>query len=301
MTEIKVDPQVLMGLKGKVVVITGAANGIGKTAAKLFYDYGACVAIGDLDEEAGNGLAEEFGSRGHFVRTDISSWASQRDLFRSTFDKFGSVDCVVANAAMPEKSDFLWEDKFDENGDLVEPDLTLIDVNVKGTLYTSKLALHYFEKSSKPDGALVVTGSAAGYFGGVPITKYATSKHALLGLVRSLAILAPRRGFRVNYIAPWLTATDFSSELDEIWGDRPINSQKEVSEAILMACADPRLNGRGLFVAKRIVDTEVALHQLESQWLGPEVSELWEMGRAHLQQRFGSDPTHYLELSDATK
>lgn len=48
-------------------------------------------------------------------------------------------------------------------------------------------------------------------------------------------------------------------------------------------------------MAKQIVDTEVPLHQLESQWLGPEVAGIFEMGRAHIQQSFGKDPTHYLE------
>ncbi|KAF9887685.1 hypothetical protein FE257_009638 [Aspergillus nanangensis] len=306
MAAIHVRPEVLKGLAGKVVIITGAANGIGKTAARLFYEYGASVAIGDLDVKGGEALAAD---RGHFSRTDISSWASQAALFSSTFEKFGSVGCVVANAAMPEKSDFLWDDEHDDNGELKEPNLILIDVNVKGTLFSqlsstnesisapsAKLALHYFRKNPTPGGAFVVTGSAAGYFGGSPITKYSTSKHALLGLVRSLAILGPERGFRTNYIAPWLTATEFSSELDEIWGDRPINTQTEVAEAILTACADKSLNGRGLFVAKGIVDIELPLHQLESQWLGPKSAELWEMGRAHLQEAFRGYPTHYLDL-----
>lgn len=54
--------------------------------------------------------------------------------------------------------------------------------------------------------------------------------------------------------------------------------------------------GRGLFVAKQIVDTEVPLHRLESEWLGKEVFELWEMGRTHLLASFGQDPSHYLEV-----
>jgi len=53
--------------------------------------------------------------------------------------------------------------------------------------------------------------------------------------------------------------------------------------------------GRGLFVAKQIVDVEVPLHQLESKWLGPEVAGLFEMGRAHFLASSGKDPTHYLE------
>lgn len=71
------------------------------------------------------------------MKTDISSWASQRLLFASTVEKFGSVDYVIANAGMPEKSGFLWEDRFDAAGDLEEPDLKLIDVNVKGTLFST--------------------------------------------------------------------------------------------------------------------------------------------------------------------
>ncbi|KAL3484346.1 hypothetical protein BJX62DRAFT_244034 [Aspergillus germanicus] len=315
MAAIQIEPEVLKGLAGKhrsckrnwqnsgtvvlwwVLRTHDAKGSLYIVSETRGVEYGASVSIGDLNVQAGEALAAEFGNRGHFSKADISSWASQRALFISTFEKFGSVDCVVANAAMPEKSDFLWEDKLDEDGELEEPNLTLIDVNIKGTLFTAKLALHYFGKNPKSGGAFVVTGSAAGYFGGMPIAKYATSKHALLGLIRSLAILAPERGFRANYIAPWLTATEFSSELDELWGDRPINSQKEVAEAILMACADESLNGRGLFVAKQIVDIERPLHQLEPQWLGPKVSELWEMGRAHIQRAYAGYSTHYLDLT----
>jgi NAD(P)-dependent dehydrogenase (short-subunit alcohol dehydrogenase family) len=81
------------------------------------------------------------------------------------------------------------------------------------------------------------------YFGAAPIVVYDTSKHAVLGLVRSLAKITRPLNVRVNLVAPWMTETEFNTEVREHWGDFPINTQEDVAVALVVACADETLHG----------------------------------------------------------
>lgn len=69
-----------------------------------------------------------------FHRADVTEWNSLVALFEAAFRRFGSIDCVCANAGMPEKGDFLLQDLVDADGKLAEPDFKIIDVNVNGVM-----------------------------------------------------------------------------------------------------------------------------------------------------------------------
>lgn len=69
-----------------------------------------------------------------FQRADVTDWSSLVSLFEAAFTRFGSIDCVCANAGMPEKGDFLLQDIVDDDGNLAEPDFKIIDVNVNGVM-----------------------------------------------------------------------------------------------------------------------------------------------------------------------
>lgn len=257
--------------------------------------------IADLDEKAGQELVASFNGSGLFVRTDVTNWSSLLTLFDTAFESFGSIDHVCANAGIPEQSNFLLEDRLNRSGQLLEPSFKLIDVNVNGVLRTAKLAVHYFAKNKIPGGSLVVTGSAASYFGAAPIVVYDTSKHAVLGLVRSLANFTKPLNVRVNLVAPWMTETEFNTEVREWWGDMPINTQEEVATAILVASADSSLHGRGIWVAnKQLVDVEKPLRDLQPQWLGEENSMLFDEGSHRLAKGMGL-PTEALGTSHLRK
>ena len=108
--------------------------------------------IGDLDAKRGESLLEEIGksvktcamekpppadsrlSVGHFQVTDVTNWDSLRALFLSAWAKYGKIDVVLANAGVPERPPFLFEDATDQDGFLKEPDFRLIDVNLNGVL-----------------------------------------------------------------------------------------------------------------------------------------------------------------------
>lgn len=69
-----------------------------------------------------------------FRKTDVTEWTSLRELFEVAATRFGSIDCVCANAGIPEKGNFLLEDRLDAEGQLAEPNFKLIDVNVNGVM-----------------------------------------------------------------------------------------------------------------------------------------------------------------------
>ena len=149
-------------LSDPTVVITGGANGIGASTARLFLDYGAKVVIADLPSAHDSAISlisslpETSKGRIIYIPTDILDWGSLTNAFKLSITKFGKVDIVIANAGIMESKPFFDEDDVDENGDLREPSQShrVIDVNLKGTmnsmstlLFNSVKRLNYSSRS----------------------------------------------------------------------------------------------------------------------------------------------------------
>lgn len=157
-------------LAGKTVIITGGANGMGETCVRHFAAAGANVTIADVNKR-GYDLADELNKkhgseRTVFVEVDIRDWEQQKKMFEATLNKFGAIDIVVANAGISRSSgDSLWN-LDDPSGEPVKPDLRIVDVNLKGSFYTWKLAVHYWRKqkeSEERDRCFIITGSMVGW------------------------------------------------------------------------------------------------------------------------------------------
>ncbi|KAJ9647881.1 hypothetical protein H2199_001657 [Coniosporium tulheliwenetii] len=166
-------------LKGKTAIVTGGANGIGEAYVRALVAVGVTVCIGDRDVAGGKKLAAELPGITKFIECDTTKWDDQVRLFR-------------------------------ENQEPEKPDLSTIDVNVKGTLYTVKLALHYFVKqngqkpsSTQDDTCLVLIGSGAAFLDCLRIPQYSATKWAMRGIMHSLRRTAFYYGSRVNVISPW--------------------------------------------------------------------------------------------------
>jgi NAD(P)-dependent dehydrogenase (short-subunit alcohol dehydrogenase family) len=153
-------------LKGKSVIITGGANGMGETCVRHFAEHGAKVTIADVNKR-GYDLSAELNKtygeeRTIFVEVDIRDWDQQKNMFEYAMSKFGAIDVVIANAGISRSSgDGLWN-LDDPNGEPTKPDLNIVDVNLKGSLYTWKLAVHYWRKqkeSDERDRCFIITGS----------------------------------------------------------------------------------------------------------------------------------------------
>lgn len=190
-------------LEGRVAVVTGGAQGIGRAIALACAREGAAVAIGDSNED-GKGVAAEIGQRALFKRTDVCRMPDVTALFVTAKQAFGPVDIVFANAGIEGPLGAPW--------DCAEADFMRVqDVNVAGAWRTVVAALP--DMVARKKGAIVATSSAAGLVGAGGLAAYVASKHALLGLVRSIAIDTAKLGIRVNAICPGVIATSMVDRL----------------------------------------------------------------------------------------
>ncbi|KAK6522045.1 hypothetical protein TWF281_002614 [Arthrobotrys megalospora] len=211
-------------VKNKTFLITGGASGIGAGLVKRLAKLGGAVIIGDL-QEAQSFIEEVRKSTGnpniHSVRCDVTDYKSQCDLFRKALELSPNkaIDSVFANAGVSEVGKSWIPRPFvpGQPEDPPEPNLTTMNVNITGVIYTSYLALQYFRahpnlsKDAYPnqshDRSLVLIGSIASLY---PLTHapfYNASKHAVLGLFRSLRQTALPDRIRINLLCPYWIET----------------------------------------------------------------------------------------------
>lgn len=237
-------------VREKVVVITGAANGIGKETAKRFASYGAKVIVGDKDTEGGKKTAQEIivdGGHATFVKCDTTVWEDQVSMFETAISTYGSVDIVVPNAGVNETTR-LGSVKLDETGKPIKPKLMTLDVNLTGVIYTVHLSVHYLKLNQRVGDlkSLILIGSVASWMAipGGPL--YTASKHAILGIMRSLHFPLELQGIRIGVIHPFFADTaivPFAAKV--VLAGIPLTPVPRIAGAIFHAASnpDPETNG----------------------------------------------------------
>ncbi|KAK7432515.1 hypothetical protein QQZ08_001080 [Neonectria magnoliae] len=252
------DTSLLRTLTGKTVIVTGGANGIGLETIRQCYANGANVVIADLAsarkvaEDAIGNLGDA--SRALFVPVDIATWDEVRALFAATIERFLRVDIVVANAGVMETRGF-FDFEINAKGDLEDDGSgRIVDVNLKGTMNTLKHAVFHM-KDNPPDtdgwrGSVVLISSTSGYFGGTEVISYVSSKHGVLGLLRSSHRPAQRLGVCVNGVAPFVTPTFITNAYSSAWKAEglPTNSPADVAAGILHMSLDKSMQGKCILV-----------------------------------------------------
>ncbi|TGJ84579.1 hypothetical protein E0Z10_g4190 [Xylaria hypoxylon] len=218
-------------MTARSVIVTGGASGLGKIMSGYFAERGDIVTILDIDAASGSAVAAELSARStegatnggvRFRECDISSWTQQKAAFEAVYEDVGRVDVVVANAGITEGGRSWVVPPHPTKGaevldELEEPRLKVLDVNFTGNVYSVKLALHYIQRNA-PDattglrGAVICTASNAGLYPFPPQPLYAASKHAIVGLVRSLGPVygQPHIGIRINALAPAVLETNIA-------------------------------------------------------------------------------------------
>jgi len=192
-------------LRGRTILITGGASGIGAAFAQRWATCGACVVIGDVNKDGGKVTIElirkETGNANvHYLYCDVTNWQSQVDFFHEAIklSPTGGIDAVVANAGIFDKRPVITEPVGLDADEPQAPNLSCIDVCLIGALYTTHLALFYLPRNPKslaadpnrkpavgaPDRHLLLIGSVASFSPLAAIPLYGTAKHGVLGLFR---------------------------------------------------------------------------------------------------------------------
>lgn len=217
-------------LEGKVAVITGAASGIGAATAKTFVDHGARVVLGDIQDEAGEGLATALGgaSQAIFRHCNVTEEAEVQALVEAAVSEFGQIDIIfncagIVGAVGPMSTTPAEEWKL------------TIDIMVNGVFYGMKHASRYMKEAGS--GSIISMSSTAGVMGGLGPHAYAAAKHAVVGMTKNLAAEMGGYGVRVNCIAPSGMATPMVA--DVMTGDH-----HNLEETIATLAALSPLKGR---------------------------------------------------------
>jgi len=151
-----------------------------------------------------------------------------------------------------------------------------------------QLSLLSFRRAKK-SGSIVITGSFSGYTDTTPVCAYGGGKHALVGLLRSFATVAPTYGVSITLVAPTMIDTPFAGPALKMFQDMglPINTARRVAEAIAFLGLSDDMNGSGaILVDGRLFEAEEGYHAFRKYWLGEEVTNLLDISSNPVVQPF---------------
>jgi NAD(P)-dependent dehydrogenase (short-subunit alcohol dehydrogenase family) len=210
-------------LNGKVALITGGAGSIGATTARRFVAEGARVVVCDLEQDAVEAVARDLGEEvAAACVADVTDSAQVRAAVALAVERFGRLDVAFANAgivgAIAPMTEYP-EDVFDQ----------VMAVNVRGPFLVAKHALAVM----RDGGSLIITSSVVGLTSDPGIAGYATSKHAVVGLMRTAAKEMAGRGIRVNTVHPGPVDNTFQHEIEVTATGAPEDRAAEIFEEMI--------------------------------------------------------------------
>jgi NAD(P)-dependent dehydrogenase (short-subunit alcohol dehydrogenase family) len=199
----------------RVVIITGAAKGIGKTIVRQMVNDGCFAVLVDVDEREGRALEVELtGENARFFAADISSENQVEELFEFVTAKYGKIDVLVNNAGII-KDNMIWKmsvDDFDQ----------VIRVNLRGTWLMCREAAKVMRAQ---ESGRIINISSRAWLGNRGQTNYSASKAGVVGLTRALALELGKYNISVNAVAPGLIDTPLTQALPEAVKQKLIEAQ----------------------------------------------------------------------------
>lgn len=233
-----------MDFQNKTVVITGAGSGIGRSTAILFAMQGANVVVSDINEKSGIETVELIKNKNGsaiFIKCNVAKFAEVENLMNKTVEHFGAIDIAVNNAGIGGKSlQKTAEHPFDDWDQVIA-------VNQTGVFYCMKLEIQQMLKQGH--GNIINIASIAGLRGLPNNLSYVASKHAVVGMTKTVALEYARKNIRVNAVCPVFTHSAlFQQLLDSKEGlDQKLKmgipmsrfgQPEEIGEAILWLTSD---------------------------------------------------------------
>ncbi|MBU1821716.1 MAG: SDR family oxidoreductase [Bacteroidetes bacterium] len=231
--------------KGKVALVTGGSFGIGRATAVAFAARGANVVVADWIEDEDEHTLKQIKEANPaveaiFVKCDVSDGKQVENMIDQTIQKFGRLDFAFNNAGI-EGTQAMTQDCTEENWDKT------IGINLKGVFLCMKYQLPHLLKSGS--GSIVNCASVAGLIGFPGLPAYVASKHAVVGLTKSVALETAKQGVRINAVCPGVIHTDM---IDRVTGkDKEVEKQYismepvgrmgqpyEVADAVTFLCSD---------------------------------------------------------------
>ena len=197
-----------MKLKGKVALVTGAAQGIGKAIALLLARNGADMVVSDINLEKAEETAKEIraiGPKAMAVKVDVANLRDVEQMVTGILEKLAKIDILVNNAGITR--DKLILRMTEEDWDAV------LGVNLKGTFNCTKAVLRHMAKQRS--GKIVNIASVVGEMGNAGQANYSASKAGVIGLTKTIAREYAQRGINVNAIAPGYIETPMTEALPE--------------------------------------------------------------------------------------
>ncbi len=209
-----------MSLSGKIALVTGAAQGIGRDIALALANDGADVAICDVNLDAAQKTAGDIETKGRkslALKANVAASADVTAMIDQVIEKFGRIDILVNNAGITR--DGLILRMKDEDWDLV------LSINLKGSFLCTKAALKYMSKQRA--GTIINIASIVGAMGNAGQANYVASKAGLIGLTKTIAREYANRGITANAVAPGFIDTAMTQALSE-------NVRQELAKQIPM-------------------------------------------------------------------
>jgi len=275
------NPEFADNLKGKVVVLTGGASGIGLSTISVLHRQGAIVVFGDVS--SGEAIAKNFLGNVDYVKTDVTKYADLLGLFDLALTKYGRVDCAISNAGAMEQGQWV-NPELDLESIREMPNQVTLDVNLLGTLYFVRIAPVYLKQGWREgdDKSVILLSSVGGFkeTPGMPV--YQAAKHGVLGILRCLRLTLPDSHIRINAVCPWFVKTRMTAGIAEVWAKHklPMNETEGVAKIIVDIGCERGMNGKAIYVeGNRGWEIEENIDRLEPQWLGEEQSKELNRGQ----------------------